>query len=192
MNSKTLIPDGRYLVTPDGCDGFVIVIRGGRRVRTTERSLLDTFRAARDPRGRDFDREEDEVELTGDDAAAFVAAFLTEYTPDSVTVGRLPDDAPAPASVSLLDYINTHEHVMLHVVTTAGGFGETAALGFDGDDLASQLGLHDLTGTITSADEWEWDGTGSPSDSRGNSLRAIRAYVDEPAWRKELGERNDG
>ena len=45
----------------------------------------------------------------------------------------------------------------------------------DVTEVIDTLGLWSLTGTIDDDGRWEWDGTGDPSDQRGNKIHNVKA-----------------
>lgn len=106
---------------------------------------------------------------------------------------ELPDDydeayreAVAELTVSLLDYNSVKPITYLWIcgVGCPTGIdyrhwdqpddGSPAEDYCDVNDVIGELNLWHLNGTVTN-NRWEWDGVGSPTDLRGNSILNIKA-----------------
>ena len=88
----------------------------------------------------------------------------------------------ATQTLSLNDYANAREDVVLFFTSTACPTGDNTPLGYPDLDFADRRGLLDLSGTVDEAGDWRWDGEGEPSDDRSNSVTKLHAYVAPTQW----------
>lgn len=84
-------------------------------------------------------------------------------------------------TISLLDYNNDAKPVTYLWICGVGcptgteyRHGETDDDYCNVTEVISDLDLWDLTGNVVDG-RWEWDGEGSPTDQRGNSIYNIKA-----------------
>ena len=85
-------------------------------------------------------------------------------------------------TISLNDYANGREGVVLFCVSTAVPTGDYFPLGHSDIDFADRNGLLELSGTVDESGDWRWDGEGEPADDRGNTVTKLHAYVGEKQW----------
>ncbi len=92
------IPDGRYLVIPDGGDGTVYRFRSGRMVAYCEQSMRETFEASNDSRARLWENEDlvGDAHLLGTAQHAALVRWLSgfkgrEVDPQHVNTYIMPD-----------------------------------------------------------------------------------------------------
>lgn len=93
--------------------------------------------------------------------------------------------------MTLNDYANDREHVVLFVAGVGMPTGDHFRLGSPDDDYADRRGLLDLTGTVDAHDAWEWDGAGNPTDDRGNTIYKVQAFVGPRKWAELETEYNE-
>lgn len=91
-------------------------------------------------------------------------------------------------TVTLAEYANKREYVVLFWAGVLCPAGEEQVLGHPDLDYAEQLGIYDLTGAVDEEGTWCWDGQGDPTDKRGNSITKLRAWVDAQAWADIAGD----
>ncbi len=96
--------------------------------------------------------------------------------------------ATATQTVTLAEYANDREDVVLFVAGIGMPTGDYAPLGHPDLDFAERRGLLDLSGTVDEHGDWRWDGEGSPRDDRANSITQLHAYVDFAAWERIVAE----
>lgn len=83
--------------------------------------------------------------------------------------------------MTLNDYANDRNDVVLFWVSVGCPTGDYTPLGYPDLDFAERRGLLELNGTVDEANNWHWDGKGSPTDDQLNSITKLHAYAD--AWR---------
>lgn len=86
------------------------------------------------------------------------------------------------ATVTLADYANEREDVVLFFAGVADPTGDYTPLGYPDLDFAERRRLLDLTGTVDANGDWQWDGEGNPTDDRANTIYKLHAYVDAKRW----------
>lgn len=84
--------------------------------------------------------------------------------------------------MTLRDYANGRENVVLFWASVGTPGGDYAPLGNPDWDFAERRGLLDMDGLVDVEGGWRWDGYGDPRDDRQNSLTRLHAYVDAPRW----------
>jgi hypothetical protein len=84
--------------------------------------------------------------------------------------------------MTLNEYANDRENVVLFWAGVGTPAGDYAPLGHPDLDFADRRGLLDLTGTVDTDGDWHWDGKGSPTDGRANSITKLHAYADAKVW----------
>jgi hypothetical protein len=100
----------------------------------------------------------------------------------------------ATETVSLLDYSNgrADQGVVLFWAGFGMPTGDYEALCHPDMHFAERRDLLNLTGTVGVDGEWRWDGTGNPTDDRGNSITQLNAYVDQVRWDQIDREYSEG
>jgi len=89
----------------------------------------------------------------------------------------------ATPTVSLGDYANARGCVVVFVAGVGCPAGEYFAAGDPSDSVDSLLeNLAIQDGTVDSSGDWHWDGSGNPTDYRGNTIYKIHAYIDAKKW----------
>ena len=88
----------------------------------------------------------------------------------------------ATETVSLIDYANAREDVVLFWASYGTPTGDYATLNHPDMDFAGEQSLNDLTGTVDADGDWRWDGEGEPVDHRNNTITKLHAYVDRAKW----------
>jgi len=89
--------------------------------------------------------------------------------------------------MTLIDYVNANEHVVLFWRSVGTPGGDYSPLGHADSDFADARGLNDLEGKVDEvAGDWMWDGIpgndGKPTDHYGNTILRLHAYVDPDRW----------
>ncbi len=90
--------------------------------------------------------------------------------------------------VSLLDYSNDRENVVLFCVSHGMPMGDHFRLGTLDDDFAERRNLLNLLGTVGASGDWYWNGEDEPIDDQFNTIRSLHAYVDAGRWQELAGE----
>lgn len=85
-------------------------------------------------------------------------------------------------TVTLSEYIETRDSVILFWAGVGCPVGAYNLLGHPNFDFADRRGLLALSGTVDRFDTWAWDGEGYPLDDRSNSITKIEAYCDRRKW----------
>lgn len=89
--------------------------------------------------------------------------------------------------MTLADYANQRENVILFYAGVGAPTGDYVQLGCPDDDFAERRNLLDLSGTIDTEGDWRWNGEGNPSDDRANTIYKLHAYVDPKKWAELAG-----
>ena len=89
--------------------------------------------------------------------------------------------------ISLLDYSNDRENVVIWIAGIGHPTGISARLGDPDQPWADELGLYDFKGTVDADGRWQWDGQGSPKDERNNSILQMTAHVHAAMWAELQG-----
>lgn len=84
--------------------------------------------------------------------------------------------------MTLLDFNNGHPVTNLWIAGVAYPAGQTWHNNIDSDgedycnlsELIDQLNLWELSGSVVDG-RWEWNGSGNPSDERGNTIYNVKA-----------------
>ncbi len=90
--------------------------------------------------------------------------------------------AIAARTVTLLDYADEREGVVLFWAGIGCPTGEHTVLGYPDLNFAERNNLLDLSGTVDADGDWNWDGDGKPTDDRGNSITKLQAFIDPNRW----------
>lgn len=94
--------------------------------------------------------------------------------------------------ISLLDYANDREYVVLFWSSVGTPTGSSVPLGYPDLDFADRNGLLELTGTVNESDDWQWDGEGHPTDDQRNTITRLTAYETELKWNEIVAEYEAG
>lgn len=86
----------------------------------------------------------------------------------------------ATETVSLLDYANARESVVLFWAGVGQPGGSYCRLG-DPDDGTADAWLN-CTGTVDADGDWRWDGECDIYDGRSNTVYKLHAYTDPTKW----------
>lgn len=92
--------------------------------------------------------------------------------------------------LTLCEWADSKEHVMVYVMGTAYPTGTTAPYGNPDMDWLDRIGVDKLHGTVNEHGAWQWDGEGHPRDERGNSILNVTAYIDQKGWESAVAEYN--
>lgn len=92
--------------------------------------------------------------------------------------------------LTLCEWADSKEHVMVYVMGTAYPAGTTAPYGNPDMDWLDRIGVDKLHGTVNEHGAWQWDGEGHPRDERGNSILNVTAYIDKKGWESAVAEYN--
>jgi hypothetical protein len=84
--------------------------------------------------------------------------------------------------MTLNDYANERENVVLFWASGGTPGGEYAPLGNPDLDFADRRGLLNMNGDVDDSGDWRWDGEGNPADDNANSITKLHAYVDAKLW----------
>lgn len=90
--------------------------------------------------------------------------------------------------MTLNEYANEREHVVLFVVGVGCPTGDYTPLGNPDFDFAERHNLLDLDGTVDEHGDWQWNGKGNPLDDRLNSITKLHAYSDAAQWNRIVEE----
>jgi hypothetical protein len=90
--------------------------------------------------------------------------------------------------MTLNDYANQRENVVIFWASTGKPMGDYALLGHPDWDFAESRGLLDLQGFLDPDLDWRWNGKGKPTDMRGNTITKLSAYVDSELWKELAGK----
>lgn len=94
-----------------------------------------------------------------------------------------------PEPITLLDYANDREDVVVSWWThVRPDVVEYPAGDPSWEEDGALDGLYQLTGRVAEDGSWAWDGVGSPTDGRGNTIASVFATVDAEAWAKLTDE----
>jgi len=85
---QTMTANGVYQIASDGCDLVAVRIRDGRVVGMVEMSMLDTLRAARDPRAEWLQGDAEEM-TEGEQDEVLRATYGDDVDPYGYAVGRV-------------------------------------------------------------------------------------------------------
>lgn len=88
----------------------------------------------------------------------------------------------ATKTVTLTDYANDRDNVVLFWAAVGTPLGDHTPLGYPDLDFADRQGLLDLTGTVDDAGDWLWDGEGEPTGYHANSITTLHAFVSAKRW----------
>jgi hypothetical protein len=94
----------------------------------------------------------------------------------------------ATTTLTLNDYANEREDVVLFWTSIGTPMGDYTPLGYPDIDFADRRGLLGLGGTIDDDGDWLWDGEGNPTDDRSNTIMRLHAYIDAKKWRSLVEE----
>jgi hypothetical protein len=94
--------------------------------------------------------------------------------------------------ISLLDYCNDRENVVIFYAGIGSPTGQETVSGHPHLDEATRLGFDDLTGEVDAEGDWHWDGQGTPRDSRRNTITKVQAYVSEKRYAAIVDEYENG
>lgn len=92
--------------------------------------------------------------------------------------------------ISLRDYANSQEYVVLFWVSQGQSSGAETPLNYPDIDTADDW--LDLRGYIDINGVWQWDGNGKPKDCRRNSVYRLSASSDENRWNELVSEYERG
>ena len=84
--------------------------------------------------------------------------------------------------ITLLDYANARDNVVLFYASFGKPTGEYEVMGHREMDFADERGVDLLTGTIDADGMWSWDGEGEPTDNQRSTITKLQAYVDAKRW----------
>ena len=90
--------------------------------------------------------------------------------------------------MTLNDFANARDDVVLFWTSVGVPTGDYAPLGHSALDFADRRGLLDLEGEIDAAGDWQWSGLGNPTDDRANTILRLRAYPDQAKWAAIVAE----
>ena len=94
--------------------------------------------------------------------------------------------------ITLTDYANAREHVVMFDASSGHPLGEHTALGHpELSAYAEESDFLDLTGTIDGEGTWNWDGEGGPTDCQGNTITKLKSYIDAERWKEIVKEYHD-
>lgn len=93
-------------------------------------------------------------------------------------------------TLTLQEWANDRQYVVVYVMGTAYPTGTTAPYGNPDMDWLERIGVDKLCGTVDDYRGWQWNGEGSPRDERGNSILNVIAYVDKKRWESAVAEYN--
>jgi hypothetical protein len=83
--------------------------------------------------------------------------------------------------VTLGDYANQREKVVLFWVSHGQPAGYFTPLGYPDIDFDERHNLLDLVGNIDETG-WHWNGVGNPTDDRANTITRMSAFPDAEQW----------
>lgn len=95
-------------------------------------------------------------------------------------------------TMTLNDYVNDRESVVLFWAGVGCPAGDYTVLGHPDLDFAERRGLLDLSGTVDAEGDWRWDGEGDPLDDQGNTIYKLHAYADTTRWEEMAEEFENG
>lgn len=98
----------------------------------------------------------------------------------------------ATRTVTLNDYANDRDYVVLCWASVGTPMGSSTPLGHPDLDFADRNGLLELTGEVDEFGEWEWDGEGRPSDDNRNTITQLSAAPAEGRWKAIVAEYESG
>jgi hypothetical protein len=93
-----------------------------------------------------------------------------------------------PGKITLLDYANDREYVVVNWRSVGTPMGSSTPLGYPDLDFADRNGLLELSGDVDEGGVWEWDGEGRPTDDLRNSILQIEAGPSKHRWEKIIAE----
>jgi hypothetical protein len=120
--------------------------------------------------------------LTDSSVAPGVEIRLHADRPDWQQVIVSLDDEQSDERITLSDYADTHEHLVLYVVGIGLPRGMHTVIGHPDLDFAERRELLDLPGFLDTEGWWNWDGTGTPTDDNGNSITVLQAFESPSRW----------
>jgi hypothetical protein len=102
------------------------------------------------------------------------------------------DDAVPVATISLLDYANDRDHVVLYWASVGVPRGSDTPLGYPEIDFADRNGLLELTGTVDEDGDWVWDCEGDPRDDQRNTITRLYAGPARGRWEAIVAQYETG
>lgn len=87
-----------------------------------------------------------------------------------------------------LDFFKSRKHPVLRFASIGHPSGIDLALL---DETEVGFEWHDLSGLVRDDGTWEWDGEGSPADSRGNTVTAVWLRDDREEYDRQEREYMD-
>ena len=93
-------------------------------------------------------------------------------------------------TMTALDFYKTHDYPVLRFASTGLPAGVDLALL---DETEVGFEWHDLVGTVRESGTWEWDGEGfgEHTDSRGNTVTAVWLRDDREEYERQEREYNE-
>lgn len=90
--------------------------------------------------------------------------------------------------MTLREYANDREHVVLFWSSTGQPAGDHVPLGNPDFDMPERLELLDLDGRVNERGDWLWDGHGDPRDDFGNTILRLQAHCNPGRWQALVDE----